>query len=363
MDPPAIQSGFGSAVAEVRRFLAEVQFDQPLFLWLTLLPLVLAILGAFARRRLKKRIAAFGRPASVMNLFTEPVRSHWLARLLLSSAWTAFAIALAGPSWGKTEDDGIAVGRDIVVVLDISRSMLAEDLEAPGTRFQAAVNAVKDLLETLRTRGGNRVGIAIFAARPLVFVPLTTDFQHLELKLLDLDAIQPPPGTRPLDDSVKSGTRIGAALQLAVESHDPRFMGSQEIILLTDGDDPEPDREWTKGVTVARKAGIPVHVVGFGDPTQASTVTVKSRPDELIYTRFEEAMAKEIAVEGRGEYLPARRSPAALGEFFRSKIEPLPVRMLDDDRSTRRKDRCAGFWLASAAFLLLAWWKRPGQIG
>lgn len=355
MDLPQFQSGLGTVWADLREFLAGVRFARSGLLWLSLLPILVAVLGVIAEWRKRKAVAAFGRPAAVAGLHTMRPSRQWLARFLLGLGWTALVLAVAGPKWGKGADSGTAVGRDMIVVIDLSRSMQATDLSRPGTRWQAAIQAVRDLIDACRHKGGHRIGIVAFAARPVLFVPLTTDYTHLELKLLDLDGERPPHDVRPVDDSVKSGTRIGAALKLAVASHDFRFTGAQDIILFTDADDPEPDEEWANGVTAARNAAIPVHVIGIGDPVNTHLLFLKARGEEVIETRLVEDVAKAIAAEGRGAYLPARRDPPDMATFFRTKIEPLPPRQLDDDPTTQLQDHSVWFYLAAAVLLGLGW--------
>lgn len=355
MDLSHLQSGLAAAWADVTQFAAAVRFARPPLLWLSLLPVALAVVGVYAARRKRAQLAAFGRPAAVAGLLTRRLTTGRLAAFLLGLAWTALLLGVAGPRWGKSAGGGVAVGRDVMVVIDFSRSMWATDLRTPDARWQAAVAGVKDLIATARTRGGHRVGVVVFAARPVVWVPPTTDYDHLDAKLDDLDAARPPNDVRPLDDAVKSGTRIGAALKLAVDAHDPRFAGAQDIVLLTDGDDPEPDREWAAGVTAARAAGVPVHVVGVGDPADEFPLVIKARGDDLVLTRLHEEVTTAIATEGRGEYLPARTGAVLLGEFFRAKIESAPPRLIDDDPTTRLADRSGWFFAAAAALLALGW--------
>lgn len=355
MDLPQLQSGLAAAWADVKQFLLAVRFTRPGFLWLSLLPILLAVLGYVAARKKRMQIAEFGRPAAVAGLLTVRFGRERLSRFLLGLGWTALVLAVAGPRWGKTTSDGVAVGRDVVVVLDFSRSMWATDLRTTDARWQAAVNGARDLIATARTRGGHRIAIVVFAARPKLWVPLTTDYNHLDTKLGDLDATQPPNDIRPLDDTARSGTRIGAALQLAVEAHDPRFVGSQDIILLTDADDPEPDREWAAGVTAARAAGVPVHVVGIGNPDEEFPLVIKPRGDDLVLTKLHEDVARQIATEGRGQYLPARTGAVELGEFFRTRVEQFPSRLIEDDATTRLQDRSGWFFAAAAALFLLGW--------
>src|SRR6188768_2214540 len=147
MDLPQFQSGLGTVWADLREFLAGVRFARPGLLWLSVLPIAVAVLAFISEWRKRKAVQAFGRPAAVAGLHTSRPTRQWLARSLLGLGWTAAVLAVAGPRWGKGADDGTAVGRDMVVVIDLSRSMQTTDLSKSGTRWQAAVQAVEDLIE------------------------------------------------------------------------------------------------------------------------------------------------------------------------------------------------------------------------
>lgn len=353
--PPALTDAW----ADARQFAAAVRLDRPGLLWLTLLPAGLALVGFFTGRKQRGALALLGRPAAVYGLLTGPRQSGRLGRVAMFIAWTLLVVGASGPRWGKGPDDGVAVGRDVVLVLDLSRSMLADDTAGGRGRWQTAVRGAVDLLNGLRGRGGHRVALVVFAAKPKLVVPLTTDLDHLTAKLLDLDAATPPPDIRPDDDS-PSGTRIGAALAAAVDAHDPRFPGAQDILLLSDGDDPADDREWAAGVSAARRASIPVSVVGVGNPFGASPIRIDGRQltsPEPVETRLHEEVLRAIAAEGHGAYLPARQEVPRLGDFFRAVIEPAPGRELTDDALPRPRDRAAWFLGGGLALLLVGWWR------
>src|SRR5262249_57041129 len=137
---------------------------------------------------------------------------------------------------------------DVVIVLDLSRSMLAEQ----PSRQELARRGINDLAEMFKRRGGYRVALVVFAAHPRLVFPLTNDYDHLAEAVAQQDAAAPPRALRPNADAGDvSGTRIGAALRLAVAAHDPRMQGAQDIILLSDGDDPVADNEWREGIEAA----------------------------------------------------------------------------------------------------------------
>jgi Ca-activated chloride channel family protein len=360
------QTALPAAWSEAREFLADIRLARPGLLWLALLPVAVVVLGWLTAWRQRKRLLALGRPGTVAGLTIRPRRLGWLTALAALIGGWLLVVGLAGPQWGTTADEGVAVGRDVVLVLDLSRSMWAADMASAAApeRWQAAVAGAVDLVDAVQRSGGHRIGLVLFAARPRVVAPLTTDFDHVRQTLAIIDARIPPPETRPVGETAGSGTRIGAALRAAVAAHDSRFPGYQDIILVTDGDDPGDDREWLTGVTAARTAGIPVHVVGVGDPNRESLIFHNGEPLEVVneagvafpvQTRLHEDIAQAIADEARGVYLPARRDVPRLGEFFRTRIEPYPTRELADDLLPQPKDRAAWFFAAAAVVLFLTW--------
>jgi Ca-activated chloride channel family protein len=187
--------------------------------------MLLLTLEVIAIRRAWERFRSLGTLSTLLLMRTSHRERCWLTIMLTLLAWNSLVIGLVGPCWGEGEPDGVLQGRDLVIVLDMSRSMLASDA-AVGTRFETAQSAALELVESLRTRGGHRVGVIIFAAKPMVWVPLTADYDHVSKKLLELDAAHVPLGIRPSEDS-KSGTRFGAALLLAIKQHDERYQGFQ----------------------------------------------------------------------------------------------------------------------------------------
>lgn len=356
------------ALAEIRDFLANVQFARPALLWLFAAPLALVVFRKFFARRDEARNRAIGRPGAVAALRTHSRGRSFLQRLCVTLGWAALVLAAAGPRWGRDDERGVAVGRDLVFAIDFSRSMWAEDMDdrAHPARWKAALDATRRLVEDLRTRGGHRVAVVLFAARPVVAVPLTTDYDHVAFRLDELDATVPPAEVRPADDDAVSGTRLGAALAAAVAAHDDRFPGFQDIILLTDGDDPANDSEWRLGVRAAREAKIPIHAVGIGDPAVDAFVYLRGQPLEApdktgvpvpIQTRLREDVVEAIARESTGAYWSSRRETPDLRELFRTKIESNATRELGDERLPQPRERYHLFLLPAFALLALAWWR------
>jgi uncharacterized protein (DUF58 family) len=248
----------------------------------------------------------------------------------------------------------------VVILLDLSRSMTADDAGGRA-RWQAAAAGAVDLVAELR-RGGHRAAVVGFAARSATLVPLTTDADHLTAVLKELDGDHPRASLRPEADA-PSGTRLGAALVAAVAAHDPRFPGAQDIVLFGDGDDPADDREWAAGVTTARAAGIPVQVVGVGDPVRPTPLVRDGQPVLFagvpVASRLHEELLTAVAAEGRGSYLAARQvAVPPAGAFFRQ-VGDASTRELTDDARPQPRDRSAWFFAAALALLLVSWWREP----
>ncbi len=355
----ALSSGLAGFAADARDFLIALRFARPGLLWLLLLLPALAVVNRWATRRRRGAIARMGRPAAIAGQLTHPIsRRRWLG-IAYPLGWVLLVLGLAGPQWGKSDETGIAVGRDLIIVIDLSRSMLADDMadRTAPTRWEAARNAALDLLAGISHRGGHRVGVVVFAAQPMLYCPLTTDYNHVRTRIEELNGASPPPeiwvestpSTEPgkrLDSG--SGTRLGAGLIAAVEAHDNRFPGYQDIVLLSDGDDPAADeKEWVKGSDKARDAGIPVFTVGLGNPDTATPLILD---DDFYDTQLREEPLKQIAAETRGRYIAARTSAPQLSEFFRTHLEPLPSRTVSDESIPLPKERYV--WLLAPALLL-----------
>src|SRR5207247_3995198 len=137
--------------------------------------------------------------------------------VLIGLALALLVVGAAGPRWGMGAPPPVAPGRDIVVILDLSRSMSARD--ALPSRLGKAKGALAELADAVQARGGHRLALVAFAARAQVILPLTHDYEAFRTKLAALDADTPPAALRAADSV--SGTRLGAGLRLAVATLAP----------------------------------------------------------------------------------------------------------------------------------------------
>ena len=158
-----------------------------------------------------------------IKISVSPVRRRWKTALALLGIGF-IAVGLARPGWNPEAETIERRGRDVVFLLDVSRSMLAEDL-APN-RLERAKLAIQDAVEGLQ---GDRVGLVIFAGHALVKCPLTHDYGFFKLMLEDVST----------ESISRGGTMIGDAIRKTLEEvFDEQFKQYKDLILITDGEDP-----------------------------------------------------------------------------------------------------------------------------
>jgi Ca-activated chloride channel family protein len=338
-------------------------FARPSFLYLLVLIPAFGLMAIVAARRRRTALARLGRPETVTGLSSLRPGSRRRSRLLLFLGLVGLILAVAGPRWGKGGEAGVVVGRDLVVVLDLSRSMTAADMADPvyRERWKAGRAGLHDLAAGVQRRGGHRLGLVVFAAKPWVVCPLTSDYDHFRARLDEFSPGAPPPEVRPdPSEPITTGTGIGAALRMAMAAHDPRFPGYQDILLISDGDGPNVETESEGGVRDAVERQIPVHVAGVGDPARPTELVIgEGDSAEFVGTKLQEPLLRDIARRTRGEYLPARREVPPLGDWFARAIEPRPSRELADDAIPQPKDRSIWFIGGGLLFLVLAWVWEP----
>ncbi len=313
---------------------------------LGLLPL-LVLGGWLARRRQHRRLALWtgGRDSGEVNR-----RRRALLAVGSVLALVLLILGSAGPQWGRDPQSPASLGRDIMVVLDLSRSMLAE--YPPQSRLGRAKEYLNQLADALQRRGGYRLGLAVFARQARVLVPLTEDYDHFRhiLEQAHPDGLG---GVVRLGEG-QEGTQLRPALELAVNYLEPRATGFQELLLVSDGDDLAGD--WRRGIAAARKAGVAIHVLGIGDPREPRRIPQGSsylkHDDDWVTTRRHDDVLQALAGETAGVYVPEEASFAPLLYWFQQHIAPLPVREWTEDQRPIPVARY-GWFFAGALLILL----------
>jgi Ca-activated chloride channel family protein len=341
-------------------------FAEPRALALLLVLPALGVLAWLARLRRRRAFARWGGWSALATARAEARTWRFLRAGLRTTGVALLAVAVAGPRWGRDWNPSPAPGRDLVVLLDMSRSMRAQDVigRSSPDRLGRAVDALYDLADEVQRHGGHRLGLVVFGARAKVLCPLTHDYDHFRETLANLDSDAEAPDIGPDPREPVSGTRIGEGFRAAVRAHDPRFRGHQDVLMISDGDDPAGDGEWVTGVDLARQQGIPVSTVGVGDPERGSPIPLgdggylhykdplNARAPTQVLTRLEEKPLQEIARLTGGVYVPARTRALPLGELFRERIEPLAAHENADDPLLDYRPRYA--WFLAGALLCLA---------
>jgi Ca-activated chloride channel family protein len=336
-------------------------FAHPWLLWfLAALP-VLVVLGVWSGRCRRQALARLGDPAAVEMQMAS--RRGW--RLLRGLCWllgmVGLGVGMAGPQWGRDWGQSAAPGRDVVVVLDCSRSMLAET----PSRLERAREALLDLADAVEQRGGHRIALVVFAGKAKLVCPLTHDYDHFRSKLEALERLAQERDLEP-GPHEKSGTRLGQALSLAATGDDSRFPNTRDILLLSDGDDPGRDAEWRTGAQAAVLLGIHVHAIGIGDPNTASVIRLDSgllmHEGQPVQTRLEEAPLRAIAEMTGGTYTPARIRTLPLGSLYLDTIANQPQREDSDDALPVYHQRYAWFLAPAFGFLALFTFLGDGSV-
>jgi Ca-activated chloride channel family protein len=325
-------------------------FEMPAVTWLLFALPVLAGLQIWSVWRKRRSLARLAGPAALPLLLPPRIRWRWLTGMLFSLGMLLLIAGAASPFWGEDPRPLLVAGRDVVLVLDMSRSMTATD--APPNRFERARRALLDLLSSLEQHGGHRLAVVVFAGDAQIVCPLTHDYRHVAAKLEELDIDHLPTNLRAKPGSV-SGTRIGMGVRKALECFDDKYRGYQDILLLSDGDDPVADNEWQEGLNAARAAEVPIHTVGLGNPDRDALLAVPGRGEAK--TRLHEHPLRELAVQTGGGYLPARIEEPRLVEFFQRQIGGKATTSQSDDAPPQPHARFVWFYLG-ALLLFGGWW-------
>ena len=284
------------------------RFANPQYLWLlTLIPLFVVLFAGVAAQR-RRRLARFGNPDTLAELMPEVSNGRVVLKFILFCGAVALVVlAAARPQFGSKLREEKARGVEMMLVVDVSNSMLAEDFEP--NRLERTKYAINRLFDGLKQ---DRVGLIVFAGEPRVQLPITSDYRMAKAFARRID---------PSQVSVQ-GTAIGKALEQALLS----FSGetdekrSRAIILITDGENHDDD-----AVAVAKRAaeqGIRIYTIGIGTPEGAPIEIdgefIRDEQGEMVVSKLNEEMLAQIADLTGGAYVRATKQDIGLDEIVRS---------------------------------------------
>ena len=269
------------------------RFEEPAYLYLLLLLPVLALLYWYSNYRRRRAIRKFGDPELMAMLM--PDVSKYRPDVKFGIIWLVvalFSLLLARPQFGSKLETVKRQGVEVMIALDISNSMLAQDVQP--SRLAKAKRLVAQLVDKMEN---DKVGMIVFARDAFTQLPITSDYISAKMFLESIDPSL----------ISKQGTAIGAAINLATRSFTPQEGVGRAVIVITDGENHEGGA--VEAATEAAKKGIQVNVLGVGlpdgapIPMEGTNDYRKDREGNVIVTRLNEAMCQEIAKAGNGLYV------------------------------------------------------------
>ena len=311
-------------------------------LWV--LPLTVLSLVVHDRRR-KRAMTRLGDMELLSRLTgRERVGRRFLKGLFIFWTLGLMIFALAGPRWGSHYQEMTQKGVDIMILVDVSPSMMVEDMEP--NRLE---RARREILDFLRVVQGDRVGLVAFSGAAFVQCPLTLDYAALQMFL---DALKP-------DLVPVPGTDLGAAIEAGLSAFDFKAETDKVVLLITDGEDNEG-----RGVEMARKAadkGVKIFVFGMGDVSGGPVPSgdekggfKKDKQGKLILSKLQEEGLKKMATTSRGIYVRSVAGDLDLDIIYfdgiRSRTE---AQTLKSRKMKVYEERFTFFLLASFLLLIL----------
>jgi len=320
------------------------RFANPEYLYLLLLlpvAIVMFIINQIIRRNSLKKL---GESVLIDKLIPELSKARPVVKFIfILLGLSAVIIVLARPQFGSRLEEVKKQGVEVIIALDVSNSMLAEDIQP--NRLTRAKQAISKLVDNLEN---DKIGLIVFAGDAYTQIPVTTDYISAKMFLSTINPDMVP----------KQGTAIGAAINLAERSFSPGEGKSKALIIITDGENHEDDP--VSEAEEAAKAGIVIHTIGIGSSEGVPVPVITGvRRDYLkgpdgatVITRLDEEILKKIAVSAGGNYVRASSSSIGLDEIF-SDIRKMKKDELESTMYTEYNDQFQIFAALALFFLIL----------
>ncbi len=325
--------------------------------WLLLLLTAIPVVGAlwlWLYRRSQSSLSHLIAPALQAKLMPVNRQAQFYTQfVLVMIALTLLLFAAARPQWGQKEEKIFSRGRNLVIALDVSRSMLANDVHP--NRLERAKTDILDLIEELQ---GDRAALLAFRKRANIICPLTTDYTFLRQAL---DGVS-------IDSAPRGETDLGDAITKSLEALDHALDEYNAILLISDGEDLKGDA--LKAAAEAAARGVPIFTVGIGDPSgttipsEDNSGTVKFN-GQNVTTRLMDKTLAAIAEASRGRYIPlgtAGTAHTTLGAIYRRHLRQISDKEQQEVVENRYQERYQLFLLPSVLLLLLAAWFSRGRL-
>jgi Ca-activated chloride channel family protein len=323
-----------------------LRFANPFFFQLYWLIPVLIVFFILVFKKKKKLLLRIGDEELINQLTRSVSKKKQIWKLFFILVAIIFLIfSLADPQIGTKLEDVTRKGVDIFIALDVSQSMLAEDV-APN-RLEKAKHEISTFVDQLR---GDRIGLICFAGIAFVQCPLTLDYSAAKLFLQDLDTdIIPQPGTA-----------LGSAIQTAIQSFVTTELKHKVLVLITDGEDHETDP--LEAAKDAAKEGVTIYTIGIGLPQGAPIPEIddygnrtgykKDRDGKIITSKLDVLTLEKIAFESGGKYYISSTGESELGKIYQE-ISQMEEKELGSRQFTQFEDRFQIFLLIGIVLLLI----------
>jgi Ca-activated chloride channel family protein len=313
------------------------------WLWLVALCLAAVAFAAVAQRRARTRFAT----ANLIGRVLPPYRTFRRAvgTTFLTAAMAMMVLALADVRWGKVWRDVPQKGIEVMFVLDVSRSMLAED--AAPNRLERAKQQIKDTVDEM---AGDRVGLLVFAGDVKQQIPLTTHYDDFKQQLDEVG----PHNVR------RGGSRLGDAIDAAAHAFLTKSNAHKAMVVFTDGEDQE-----SEPVEAARKAhaetGVRIFTVGLGDFEKGSRIPLESdhhvnyleHDGQQVWSKLHGDVLRQVATETDGAYVPAGTKQVNMSDVYHGYIAGVEQTEFDTARINQYEARFQWFLGAGLVLLLL----------
>ena len=314
-----------------------MRFAFPSLLALVAIVPVAGLWWTFLRARREKAL-------SRMTMNVPRSRGSSLQSALILSGLVLSLFAASRPQWGRTMERTVLRSRNVVVAIDVSRSMLAEDV-----RPNRLEHAKADVVELIDSLGDDRCALVAFRRTGIAICPLTTDHGFLRGALEQMSPESAPRGE----------TDLGSAIRASLDVLDPAADDHNAIIMISDGGDLRG--EALEAAALAKKRGVPIFTVGIGDPKVGSPIPAadgrgtERYKGEEVKVRLEEEALKAIAKASSGRYVPlatANTGDTTLGAIYRRFLRQVAAKEQSAEES-RAAERYQ-FFLVPGILLLIA---------
>jgi Ca-activated chloride channel family protein len=319
------------------------RFGNIEYLWGLLVIPLLILFFIWSRITRKRALKKFGQQEILGQLMPSSSKNRPRFKfLILMLALAFFITGLARPQFGSKLKTVKREGVELIIALDVSNSMMAEDIQP--NRLERAKRAISRLVDRLKD---DKIGLIVFAGDAYTQLPITSDYNSAKLFLNSVNTQIVP----------KQGTAIGAAIDLARKSFTPNGEANKGIVIITDGENHEDDA--ISSAKAAVEEGIIVHTIGMGLPSGSpipvlrggQTDYLKDRDGNVVVTKLNEQMLEQISAAGEGIYVRANNAQVGLNALF-DEINKMEKQEMET-RSYSEYDDQFQWFFAVGLFLLL----------